>query len=125
TLRKHGPPPVSGTEAFWYGPDLAVGTMPKARKRLHLLRDGWFPLHCNQGGEPETEPAATPPGHAAEPPAKPRETWPPEAGPPGGAGHLFRLELNDVVATAVAEDQSHLVIRLWRPHMGIATFHRY
>ena len=125
TVRKNGAPRVSGTEVFWYGPDLAVGSMPKARKALDLLRDGRFALHCNPGGETMTEPDVKISGHAEEVLGKPREEWLREAQPPGGDGHLFRLELNEVVATAVAEDQSHLVIRLWRPHMGIATFHRY
>jgi hypothetical protein len=38
---------------------------------------------------------------------------------------LFHVELDQVVLTAVSDDQSHLVISSWRPGRGLVSTDRY
>ncbi|MEU9074313.1 pyridoxamine 5'-phosphate oxidase family protein [Kitasatospora sp. NPDC004745] len=115
TLRKDGSPRVSGTEVDFVGADLMLGSMYGSAKARDLQRDGRFALHAHPGGErmeggdskvsgraveitDETELAA----YAADLPE-----------PPPTPFHAFRLELEQVVHTAVGE--GHLWVLNWHP----------
>jgi hypothetical protein len=124
TLRLDGSPRVSGTEVGWRGPDLTLGSMPGARKALDLRRDGRFALHANPGDGSMTAPDVKISGRAVEVAGAEQQAWVEEIKPPSEDSHLFRLELAEVVATGVSDDQTHLVIQLWRPNQPVQTFKR-
>jgi pyridoxamine 5'-phosphate oxidase-like protein len=124
TLRLDGSPRVSGTEVGWRGPDLTLGSMPGARKALDLRRDGRFALHANPGDGSMTTPDVKISGRAVEVTGADQQTWVEEVRPPSEDSHLFRLELTEVVTTGVSDDQTHLVIQLWRPGQPVQTFRR-
>ncbi|GAA4854568.1 pyridoxamine 5'-phosphate oxidase family protein [Saccharopolyspora rosea] len=125
TVRHDGSPRVSGTEVSWWGADLVIGSMPSARKALDLRRDGRFALHVNPGdGSMEGGGDVKISGRAVEVVGAEQRAWVEEVRPPSPDSHLFRLDLTEAVTTAVSDDQTHLVITLWRPAEGIRTFHR-
>ena len=108
TLRRDGSPRVSGTEVDFRGPDLALGSMARARKAADLRRDGRFALHANpgdgigSGDEADVKVA----GYAVE-------VTPGEGAPEGS--HLFVLNLREAVVTSVHPDGDRIVIESWRP----------
>jgi hypothetical protein len=42
-----------------------------------------------------------------------------------GEGHLFRIDIDDVVVTHVGNPSDHLVIELWRPYQPLKSTKRY
>ncbi|MFC7342588.1 pyridoxamine 5'-phosphate oxidase family protein [Saccharopolyspora griseoalba] len=126
TLRADGSPRVSGTEVSWHRGHLTLGSMPGARKALDLRRDGRCALHGNPGDGSITgaSPDVKISGLATEVTGEEHAAWASEAQPPSADSHLFRLDLAEVVTTAVADDQTHLVITLWTPERGVRAFHR-
>ncbi|GAA0507603.1 pyridoxamine 5'-phosphate oxidase [Saccharopolyspora subtropica] len=124
TVRRDGSPRVSGIEVAWRGPDLTLGSMPGSRKALDLLRDPRCALHANPGDGSMADPDVKVSGRAVEVTGAEHRAWVAEVQPPSEDSHLFRLDLTEVVSTGVADDQTHLVIRLWRPGQGVRTFRR-
>lgn len=126
TLRADGAPRVSGTEVAWHREQLTIGSMPAARKARDLQRDSRFALHCNPGDGSMTGADADVKlsGAAIEVTGDEHAAWLAEVQPPDAAAHVFRLDLTEVVSTAVADDQTHLVITLWTPADGLRTFRR-
>src|SRR5215469_5116558 len=117
TLRKDGSPRVSGSEVEFKGPDLSFGSMPNAVKALDLQRDGRCAIHAHPGKDGDAKVA----GIAIEVPGEARDADVTGSEPPGDS-HAFRLELREAVITAVEGDE--LVVRFWRPGLGIRTVRR-
>ena len=117
TLRKDGSPRVSGSEVAFQGPDLSFGSMPNAVKALDLQRDGRCAIHAHPGKDGDAKVA----GIAIEVTGEAKDADLTSSEPPGGS-HAFRLELHEAVMTAVEGDE--LVIRFWRPGLGVRTVRR-
>ncbi len=109
TLRADGAPRISGTEVELAGGELHVGSMPGARKAHDLLRDGRLAIHSP----------------TVDPPEGDESSWAGEAKVAGravevaseDASHRFRLDLDEVVHTAV--DGDRLRIRSWHRGRGV------
>ena len=105
TLRKHGGPRISGTEAEFVDEDLRIGSMPGAVKALDLRRDPRVALHSGSADADESNPGG----------------WPGDAKVAGRAveiePNLFRIDLEEVVLTHV-EPPDQLVIESWHPGRG-------
>lgn len=122
SLRRDGSPRVSGTEVFWRGPDLMIGSMDGAVKADDLLRDPRFALHAHPtpaGGDAKLSGRALEIVDPEELRAVAAQTRPP------GPARFFRLDLAEAVTTAVGDDEQHLLIRRWRPEEGVVAFTRY
>ncbi|RCW47111.1 hypothetical protein DFQ14_101455 [Halopolyspora algeriensis] len=123
TLRRDGSPRVSGTEVQFHGPELTIGSMWGALKARDLQRDGRCAVHAHptdasmDGGDAKVTARAVEVTEADE-----LDAFREATGPPPGDFHLFRLDLDEVVHTAV--DGDHLLIRLWRPGRGVTEFRR-
>jgi len=117
TLRKDGSPRVSGSEVEFKGPDLSFGSMPNAVKVLDLKRDGRCAIHAHPSKDGDAKVA----GVAIEVTGEAKNAHVTGSKPPGGS-HAFRLELHEAVITAVEGDE--LVVRFWRPGLGVRTIRR-
>jgi hypothetical protein len=124
TLRKDGSPRTTGLEVRFLHGELWLGMMPGSLKALDLRRDPRFALQANPG--PDTTMAGGDvrvAGRAVEvedPEAKGayvKEVEPPQP------FHLFRTELTEVVRTYV-EDDTYLVVQVWRPGEPVRTLRR-
>jgi hypothetical protein len=122
TLRADGSPRVSGIEARFLDGELWMSGMPRSVKFDDLRRDPRMALHSGSD-EPDTFRAdAKVSGRAvaitdegtraafAERAAVPEEL---------SGFELFRVDLDQVVLTAVSEDKTALVISSWRPGKGL------
>ena len=122
TLRADGSPRVSGIEARFRGGELWLAGMPRSVKFLDLRRDPRMALHSGSD-EPDVFRAdAKVSGRAVEVTADAdRAAYAGFAGVPDQLGgfELFRIDLDQVVLTAVSEDKSALVITSWRPGRGL------
>ncbi|MFD6418746.1 pyridoxamine 5'-phosphate oxidase family protein [Streptomyces sp. NPDC060194] len=125
TLRRDGSPRTSGTEVTIRFGEVLIGSMPGAVKALDLLRDPRLTLQANHGegdtmggGDVRVGGRAVEVGEDEELFARCRE----EVGAPAGPFHLFRVELSEVVRTAVEGDE--LCVTLWRPGAEPHTFRR-
>lgn len=117
TLRKDGSPRVSGSEVDFKGPDLSFGSMLHAVKALDLHRDGRCAIHAHPSKDGDAKVA----GVAHEVTGEAKSAYVTGTEPPGDF-HAFRLDLHEVVFTAV--EGNELVIRVWRPGQGIQTIRR-
>ncbi|MEV4921632.1 pyridoxamine 5'-phosphate oxidase family protein [Streptomyces roseoverticillatus] len=118
TIRKDGSPRVSGSEVAFRGPDLSFGSMLNAVKALDLQRDGRCAIHA----QPDKAGDAKVSGTAFEVTDPEEKTIYTTGEEPPGDFHAFRLDLREVVLTAVEDDE--LVVRLWRPGLPVETFRR-
>jgi hypothetical protein len=125
TLRADGSPRVSGTEVFFRGPDLMMGSMYGAVKARDLQRDGRCAIHANPGAGQMEDGDAKLSGVAVEIPPDSEElrAWIGDDHPPEPA-HLFRVEPRDVVFTTLHPDGDRLVIEAWRPGHGVTRVER-
>ena len=109
TLRADGSPRISGTEVQWEDGELLIGSMPGALKARDLQRDGRVAIHSP----------------TVDPPEGDESSWAGEAKVagvaqelPGSEGaHAFRIDLTEVVHTAV--DGDALRITSWHPGRGV------
>jgi hypothetical protein len=126
TLRSDGSPRVSGIEASFTAGQLWLAGMPRSVKFADLRRDPRMALHSGSD-EPDAFSAdAKVSGRAVEvtDPAE-RTVFAAQTGNPAdGDYELFRVELQQVVLTAVADDKSALVISSWRPGRGLTETRR-
>lgn len=127
TLRPDGSPRVSGIEMrFVAGEPWLVG-MPGSVKFADLRRDPRFALHSGSD-EPDAFSAdAKLSGRAAEvTDDEERLRYATGAGMPEGplGFELFRVDLEQVVLTAVNDDKTALVISSWRPGRGLTRTER-
>ena len=109
TLRADGSPRISGTEVEWSDGRLFIGSMAGARKARDLQRDGRIGLHSP----------------TVDPPEGDESSWAGEAKvhglavevPSEGDSHRFRIDLVEVVHTAVEGDA--LRITSWHAGRGV------
>jgi hypothetical protein len=118
TLRADGSPRISGIEARFLAGDLWLAGMPRSAKFTDLRRDPRMALHSGSD-EPDAFSADSKvSGRAVEitDPSE-RASYAEAAGvPPELHGfELFRVDLEQVVLTALNDDKSALVISSWRP----------
>lgn len=124
TLRKDGSPRTTGLEVRFLRGELWFGMMPDSLKALDLRRDPRFALQANPGpgtemggGDLRISGRAVEVDDGAARAAYGKEVEPPEP------FHLFRTELTEVVRTSV-EDDTYLVVRIWRPGDPVRTLRR-
>lgn len=126
TLRRDGSPRTSGLEVRFLGGELWFGMMPDSRKALDLRRDPRFALHANPGaGTGMGGGDVRIGGRAVEIAAddtRARAEYAEEVEQPGPF-HLFRTELTEVVRTSV-EDDTYLVVQVWKPGEPVRTLKR-
>ncbi|MEU3611025.1 pyridoxamine 5'-phosphate oxidase family protein [Streptomyces sp. NPDC006872] len=124
TLRKDGSPRTTGIEVRFLGGELWLGMMPDSLKALDLRRDPRFALQANPGeGQSMGGGDVRIAGRAIE--VEDRETkagYREEVEPPEPF-HLFRTELTEVVRTYV-EDETYLVVQVWKPGAPLRTIKR-
>jgi Pyridoxamine 5'-phosphate oxidase len=117
TLRADGAPRVSGIEASFAGGQLWLAGMPRSVKFADLRRDSRMALHSGSD-EPDTFTAdAKVSGRAVEiRDADGRAAFAEATGTPAtGDYQLFRVDVEQVVLTAIAPEKDALVISSWRP----------
>ncbi|MEH0635879.1 pyridoxamine 5'-phosphate oxidase family protein [Streptomyces bottropensis] len=124
TLRRDGSPRTTGLEVRFVNGELWLGMMPDSLKALDLRRDPRFSLQANPGpgtemggGDVRVSGRA---GEVEDPAVKAaygEEVEPPEP------FHLFRTELTEVVRTYV-EDDTYLVVQVWKPGEPVRTLKR-
>ena len=127
TLRADGSPRVSGIEARFADGELWLAGMPSSVKFADLRRDPRMALHSGSD-EPDAFTAdAKISGRAvevtdpAELAAYAGDAQVPEQAQPF---ELFRVDLEQVVLTAVSEEKDALVISSWRPTTGLTRTRR-
>jgi hypothetical protein len=126
TLRSDGAPRVSGIEAAFADGQLWLAGMPRSVKFADLRRDPRMALHSGSD-EPDTFSAdAKVSGRAVEVPRGPsRAAFGEATGNPAGTDYeLFRIDLDQVVLTAIAPEKDALVISSWRPGRGLTEVRR-
>ncbi|WP_138961364.1 MULTISPECIES: pyridoxamine 5'-phosphate oxidase family protein [unclassified Streptomyces] len=126
TLRKDGSPRTSGLEVRFLNGELWLGMMPGSLKALDLRRDPRCTLQANLGSGTEMGGGDVRiSGRAVE--VRDPETvkrYTDEVRPPDpSAFHLFRVELTEVVRTAI-EDEKYLAVQLWKPGQPVRTTRR-
>lgn len=108
TLRADGAPRISGTEVQLDDDELHIGSMTGAVKARDLLRDGRLAIHSPTFDPPEGDERswaeAKLAGRAVEVPSD-------------DASHRFRVDVDEVVHTAV--DGDRLRIRSWHRGRGV------
>jgi hypothetical protein len=123
TLRADGSPRVSGIEARFLDGELWMAGMPRSAKFEDLRRDPRMALHSGSD-EPDAFRADGKVSGRAVPvtDAPTRATFAEHAAVPEELDgfELFRIDLDQVVLTAVADDKSALVISSWRPGRGLS-----
>ncbi|WEH15761.1 pyridoxamine 5'-phosphate oxidase family protein [Streptomyces sp. VNUA24] len=124
TLRRDGSPRTTGLEVRFVNGELWLGMMPDSRKALDLRRDPRFSLQANPGpgtemggGDVRVSGRAVEVDDPAVKAAYGEEVEPPEP------FHLFRTELTEVVRTCV-EDDTYLVVQVWKPGEPVRTLKR-
>ncbi|MER6571869.1 pyridoxamine 5'-phosphate oxidase family protein [Streptomyces sp. NPDC001093] len=128
TLRRDGSPRTSGLEADFRGGELWLGMMAGSLKALDLRRDPRFALQANpgegtgmDGGDVRIGGRAYEVGDGAGD-AETKAEYVKEVEPPQPF-HLFRTELTEVVRTYV-EDDTYLVVEIWKPGEPLRTIRR-
>ncbi len=127
TLRADGSPRVSGIEARFSAGELWLAGMPRSVKFVDLRRDPRMALHSGSD-EPEAFAAdAKVSGRAVEVTEQTelaayagREQVPEEVQP----FELFRIDLDQVVLTALSDAKDALVVSSWRPGKGLTRTRR-
>ena len=127
TLRRDGAPRVSGIEASLTAGELWLAGMRESVKFADLRRDPRMALHSGSDEPDRWSADAKVSGRAVEvTDAVERTRFASAAGiPDDGSFELFRVDLDQVVLTAVSDDKTHLVISSWRPGRGLVRTERY
>jgi hypothetical protein len=125
TLRSDGAPRVSGIEAAFALGQLWLAGMTKSVKFADLRRDPRMALHSGSD-EPDTFTAdAKVSGRAVEVAGEERAAFAAATdNPADGDYELFRIDLDQVVLTAIAPEKDALVISSWRPGRGLTEVRR-
>jgi len=124
TLRKDGAPRISGIEVSFKDGEVWFGSMKDARKAVDLRRDPRLALH-SPSPDPGDDPLAWP-GDAKLAGRTVEIDDPKRLKAMGGAGegHIYRIDISEVVLTRVG-GMDHLVVELWRPGHGLKSTKRY
>lgn len=110
TIRRDGSPRISGTEVDFRDDGLWLGSMAGARKAMDLRRDPRVALHCPTEDTPADDPGSW--GGDAKISGRAIEVANEDA---TDGSHRFRIDVEEVVMTRVAETGDHLVIESWHP----------
>ncbi|MEV5970815.1 pyridoxamine 5'-phosphate oxidase family protein [Streptomyces sp. NPDC051921] len=123
TLRKDGSPRLSGIETDFRAGELWLGMMPNSLKARDVRRDPRLSLLANPGeGTSMGGGDVRVSGRAVEVTDPDTLAWyAKEAGAPQPF-HLFRIELTEVVRTAVEGEE--IVFRAWAPGRPVRTLRR-
>jgi hypothetical protein len=125
SLRKDGAPRISGIEATFSDGDLWLGMMIGSQKAADLRRDSRLALHSPSIDPPEDNTQwqgdAKLSGHGVEEHDMDRLN----AMGGTGEGHLFRIEIDEVVVTRLGAPPDHLLVELWRPGQPLKVTKRY
>lgn len=127
TLRADGSPRVSGIEARIADGELWLAGMPRSVKFADLRRDPRMALHSGSDEPAAFTADAKVSGRAveitdsADIAAYARSAQVPEEVQPF---ELFRIDLEQVVLTAVSEERDALLISSWRPGTGLVRTRR-
>jgi hypothetical protein len=126
TLRADGSPRISGIEMSFVTGEPWLAGMPDSVKFADLRRDPRFALHSGSDEPDVWTGDAKVSGRAVEvTDAAERAAFADAAGLPDASGFdLFRVDLDQVVLTAVNDDKSALVISSWRPGRGLTRTER-
>lgn len=127
TLRADGSPRVSGIEARFLAGQLWLAGMPRSVKFLDLRRDPRMALHSGSDEPDAFRADGKVSGRAVEVTDEAeRAAFAEFAGVPAehDGFELFRVDLDQVVLTAVSDDKSALVISSWRPGRGLTSTSR-
>ncbi len=126
TLRRDGAPRVSGIEASLTAGELWLAGMRESVKFADLRRDPRMALHSGSDEPDRWSADAKVSGRAVEvTDAVERTRFASAAGiPDDGSFELFRVDLDQVVLTAVSEGKDFLVISSWRPGRGLTRTQR-
>jgi hypothetical protein len=126
TLRRDGSPRISGVEAMFLDGELWLGMMPGSLKARDLQHDPRLAIHSSTADVEMTNGDAKVAGRAEE--VADREIFRKLAGASddadAGAGHLFRVDVTEVVLTSVGRPADHLVIESWHEGRGLQTVKR-
>jgi hypothetical protein len=125
TLRSDGAPRVSGIEAAFAVGQLWLAGMTQSVKFADLRRDPRMALHSGSD-EPDTFTAdAKVSGRAVVVAGEERAAFAAATdNPADGDYELFRIDLDQVVLTAIAPEKDALVISSWRPGRGLTEVRR-
>jgi hypothetical protein len=125
TLRKDGAPRISGVEANFADGEVWLGMMVGSQKAKDLQRDSRVALHSPSIDPPEDQSQwagdAKLSGRAVE--EKDQDRLNSMGGT--GEGHLFRIDIDEVVLTRLGDPMDHLLIELWRPNQPLKATKRY
>lgn len=121
TVRRDGSPRVSGIEADFADGELWFGSMAGSRKSQDLARDPRLALHATSDDPPQDP--ATWPGDAklsgrAVPVHDPERSRAMASG--DSQGHIYRVDISEVVLIRVAESGEYLVVDVWREGKGLS-----
>ena len=118
TLRADGSPRLSGVEVTFRDGDVWLGMMPGSRKAIDLRRDPRLALHSATVDPELAEGDARITGLAVEDtdPGAMRALVQGDArhGDAVPEGHVFRVDLTEVMLIKVGDPPDHLVIEIWR-----------
>ena len=129
TLRADGSPRLSGIEVTFRDGELWLGMMPDSRKALDLRRDPRLALHSATADPDLLEGDARITGRAVEV----TEAGAMEALVEGDArhedgapaGHVFRVDVTEVMLLRIGEPADHLVIESWHAGRGVERIERH
>lgn len=119
TIRRDGSPRISGTEVDFRDDGVWLGSMAGARKAMDLRRDPRVALHCPTEDTPDADPGSW--GGDAKIAGRAVEVANEES---TDGSHRFRIDVEEVVLTRVAESRDHLVIESWHPGRGLERHER-
>jgi pyridoxamine 5'-phosphate oxidase-like protein len=122
TLRADGSPRISGIEMQFVGGEPWLAGMPQSVKFDDLRRDPRFALHSGSSEPDAFDGDAKLSGRAVEViDAAERASYATAAGVPSKdmTFELFRVELEQVVLTALNDEKNALLISSWRPGRGL------
>ena len=128
TLRADGSPRLSGIEVTFRDGDLWLGMMPDSRKALDLRRDPRLALHSATVDPELVEGDARISGLAVEATDAGAMTALVEGdtrhedGAP--AGHVFRVDVTELMLIKIGEPANHLVISSWHEGRGVERVER-
>src|SRR4051812_28109328 len=125
TLRADGSPRVSGIETSFSDGELWLAGMTRSVKFADLRRDPRMALHSGSDEPDSFNADAKVSGRAVEVVGAERAAFAAATrNEADGDYELFRVDLAQVVLTALADDKSALVISSWRPGRGITETRR-
>jgi hypothetical protein len=128
TLRADGSPRLSGIETTFRDGELWLGMMPGSRKALDLRRDPRLALHSPPVDDELAEGDARISGEAAEvtDPGAMKALVEGDDRHAQGApnGHVFRVDVREVLLLKVGDPPDHLVIETWHDGLGLRRIER-